>query len=434
MNVSLVIRLILFLAFFQGVFSYIGIPVIFYRTILEILLIILFAFFIHFLLSRQDKSFRGPGLVWFGFFSLAVFASAFANSSELYPSFRMFSRMLWPYLFFLAVLNINLSHESIRKINRFIVGLIILQIPAVIYKYITYGVREGGLIGTFSTQAGAQSTMFPLFIICYIIAFYYCYKRNPFYLLLIPFFMFFAWGGGKRAFFVFLPALLLIAYLIYTFRVRHEKIDIMKMVPTLSFFIMIIGITLYIGGRYHPVFNPENERWGSFDLHYMVNQTLETQQTERQGGSVGRISTSRAAINHIIYRGDFQRKLLGDGPDRLIQGEDRRLDYGIRYGISGSTFHLISSGIIGTVSVILLFAGFGFKALGLINRTREPFLVSLAFGSTLAIIVFFFDYFFYSMSFTAGYTPSLLFFYIMGLLFKMNTEDENLKSEILNKL
>jgi hypothetical protein len=178
MNISLLIRIIFFLAFFQGIFSYIGVPVMYYRTLLELFLLILYFVFIHFLLSRRDKTFRGPGLIWFVIFTIAVFASALLNNSDFFASFRMYSRMLWPYLFFLAVLNINLSVKSIKQVNNFIYIMVILQIPAALYKYVTYGVREGGLIGTISTQAGALSTIFPLFIISYLISFYYCYKKN----------------------------------------------------------------------------------------------------------------------------------------------------------------------------------------------------------------------------------------------------------------
>ena len=428
MNVSLIIRIIIFLAFFQGIFSYIGVPVMIFRSPLELLLLLLVAVFIHFLLTRKDKSFRGPGLKWFVLFTIAVLLSGFVNKSEFYPAFRMYSRILWPYLFFLAILNINLSPQAIGKINRFIIVMVIIQIPAAIYKYITFGIREGELIGTFSTQAGALSTMFPLFVICFLISFYYCYKKDPLYLLLIPGFMFFAWGGGKRAFFVFLPAVLLAAYMIYTFKVRQDKIDIVKMIPTLSFFIIIISITLYIGGRYHPVFNPENEQWGSFDLNYMVNQAMETQQTEREGVTIGRISTLKAAVNHIIYRGDSQRKLLGDGPDRLILADDQRAAYGIRYGISGLTFHLISTGIMGSLSIISLFFVLGIKAFTIIKKARDSFLISIAFGATLSIVIFFFDYLFYSISFVAAYIPPLLFFYVMALIFKMDA-DENKPNE-----
>ena len=431
MNVSLIIRIIMFLAFFQGIFSYIGVPVMIFRSLLELLLLLLAVIFIHFILTRKDKSFRGPGLKWFILFTIAALLSGFVNNSEFYPAFRMYSRILWPYLFFLAILNINLSPEAIRKINRFIIVMVIIQIPAAIYKYITYGVREGTLIGTFSTQAGALSTMFPLFVICFLISFYYCYKKHPLYLLLIPGFMFFAWGGGKRAFFVFLPALLLIAYLIYNTRIRQYKINIVRMVPTLSFFIMVIGVTLYIGGRYFPVFNPENEQWGSFDPHYMVNQAIETQQIEREGVTIGRISTFRAAVYHIISRGDFQRILLGDGPDRLILADDQRAAYGISYGISGLTFHLISTGLLGSFSVISLFFVLGMKAFTIINKARDSFLISIVFGATLSIVVFFFDYLFYSISFVAAYIPPLLFFYVMALIYKMYADENNQNAETI---
>jgi hypothetical protein len=49
------------------------------------------------------------------------------------------------------------------------------------------------------------------------------------------------------------------------------------MFPTFVIIITLMGIVLYFGGRLNPVFNPEKERWGSFDLAYMVAQVSATQ-------------------------------------------------------------------------------------------------------------------------------------------------------------
>ncbi|MGF1584843.1 MAG: hypothetical protein ACFCUM_05950 [Bacteroidales bacterium] len=350
------------------------------------------------------------------------------NSSDFYLSFKMYNRLLLSYLFFLSILNINLSTIAIQKINKFIVIMVLLQIPAAVYKYLKYGVREDGIIGTFSTQAGALSTIVPLFIIGYLIALYYCYKRNPLYLLLIPCFMFFAWGGGKRAFFIFLPTLLFLGYFIYNTTLL--KINILKMIPTLMGLLIVIGITLYLGGRLNPVFNPEKERWGSFDLEYMLTQTMAIQDKQfSSGSSIGRISSFKSAYERIINGSDLSRKLLGDGPDRLEAGNDQREKYGITYGISGATFYLISSGLIGTLSFFSLFLIIGVKAYKSINGLQDPFYIAIAFGTILATIVFCFDFLFYSVVFFTGYIPSLLFFYLAAILFKQHKNKESTSPE-----
>jgi len=430
MNLSFLIRAIFGLAFFQGVASYVGISLNQYRFLLEFLIVILFFTFIHFLLSRQDKSFRAPGWIWFVIFSIAVFTSALINKSDLYTTIRMYRQILWPYLFFLSILNIYLSPQSIRKINKFIVILVILQIPAAIYKYAMYGVREDVIIGTFSTQAGSMSTIFPLFIIGYLIAFYYCYKKNPLFLLLIPGLMFFAWSGGKRAFFIFMPALLFAAYIIYNLSIRQNKISILKILPNLILFITVIGIILYLGGRLNPVFNPEKERWGSFDLSYMISQARDTQMgTPETGLTQGRIASFKVAFDEIIINSsDLQRKLLGDGPDRLYLRDDHRMDYGIRYGISGAVFNLISTGLAGTLSFFFLYITFGVKAYKCIKNLQDSLYIAIAFGTILATIVFCIDFLFYSMAFFSGYILSILFFYSAAILFK---QDSNKESEIL---
>jgi hypothetical protein len=423
MDISLLIRATIGLAFFQGVFGYLGVPTIQYRTPVEIMILVLFFIFIYFLSLREDRSFKSPGLKWFSLFTLVIIISGLMNNSDLYASYRMYSRVLLPYLFFLAIYNINLSALSIQKINKFIFFMVILQIPAAVYKYLTYGVREDGIIGTFSTQAGALSTIVPLFIIGYLIALFYCYKKNPLYLLLIPGFIFFAWGGGKRAFFIFMPALILIAYFVYNKVIRNNTISIVKMFPTFVIIITLMGTVLYLGGRLNPVFNPEKERWGSFDLSYMVSQVSETQtRTETSGESIGRLSTFKAAFDRIIINADLKRNLLGDGPDKLYLEDKQQSRYGIKYGISGSTFYLISSGLLGTLSYLFLIIYFGHKTYLFIQCFQDPLYVAIAFGTFLAFFVFCFDFMFYSTAFFTGSIPSYLFFYFLAILFKHNNE------------
>jgi hypothetical protein len=307
--------------------------------------------------------------------------------------------------------------------------MVLLQIPAAIYKYLRYDVVEGIIIGTFSTQAGALSTIFPLFIIGYIVAFYFCYKKNNWYLLLIPCLMFFAWGGGKRGFFMFLPVLLFSAFIIYNLSIRQYKMKAQRLILSLFIIAIFSGITIYLGARLNPVFNPERERWGSFNLSYMINQAIvtQTEDSQRFGGTTGRISTFNAALDHIFYSNNTTRILLGDGPDRLDSSNNYAARYGIVYGITGATFYLISSGAVGAVSFFLLFVFFGFRSYRYLKIFDDPFYLAISFGSTLAIILFFIDYFFYSTSFFIGYIPSLLFYYLFALIVRY---DLNIGSRI----
>lgn len=127
-------------------------------------------------------------------------------------------------------------------------------------------------------------------------------------------------------------------------------------------------------------------------------------------------------------RGDLKRKLLGDGPDRLYHSDDHREDYGIRYGISGAVFFLISTGLVGTLSLFYLYFIMGIKAYNSMRRLNEPLYIAIAFGTLLATIVFCIDFLFYSRVFIFGYIPSILYFYFIAIFLK---EDMN-KSKNLN--
>jgi O-antigen ligase len=98
--------------------------------------------------------------------------------------------------------------------------------------------------------------------------------------------------------------------------------------------------------------------------------------------------------------------------------DNQQSRYGIKYGISGSTFYLVSSGLLGTFSFFFFYLFFGVKAYKYIKHIEDPMYIAIAFGMILSIVIFIFDFFFYSTVFFTGYIPSLLFFYFAAILFK----------------
>jgi hypothetical protein len=424
MNISLLIRFIFGMAFFQGVLSYLGMPSVFYKLIIEACIAGLFFVYLYFLSGRTKKSFNAPGLVWFVLFTFTVFISVSVNDSDLMTSILMYRQILWPYLFFIAILNIDLSHNSINRINKFIVVLVVIQVPAAIYKYVMYGVVEDIIIGTFSVHEGALSTVFPMFIIGYALALYFVYKRNPFYLLLISGFIFFAWGGGKRAFFILLPVFMLLAYYIYYKTVSRSNIQLSKLFLSFVLIILISVMAIFVGAKSTPTLNPEGSYWGSFNVSFIISKTVdyESRMGRERGTTGGRIATTKNVIGRIA-NSDFNEKFVGFGPDQLYMGENRRWEYGIRYGITGLNFGLISVGIAGTITLFMLFLTLGLRAGKTIKKIHDPFHKALAYGTILATIVFCFDFLMYSRAFFTDYLTSILFFYIVAIVLKHSIHD-----------
>ena len=417
MRLDILIRFIIGMVFVQGMLGYLGVPSFYYRAVIEISILLLFINAVY----SKTNSLKIPGILWFLIFSVVVLSSTYLNNSDWYITLLMYRQILWPYLFFVCVLNLNISTISLHKINKFIVAFVLIQIPAAIYKYGMYGVREGELIGTFDLHAGSMSTVFPLFIIVYLVAFYFIYKNNNLFLWLVPAFMFFAWGGGKRAFFIILPLLLIIAFIVYYKTIHIYRIKNLKLSLILAIIAIMIGATIYIGGKYHPRFNPEQDYGGSFDLSFIISTILEYETRVGQDHvKLGRYNTFQSAIFQI-WEGDLQKKLFGDGPDRLYTTSDRgdsRDEYGIGYGITGFVFHIISIGILGTLSFLLLFLYMGIIAYKSISIIKDPFYKAIGFGTVLATSIFFIDYLSYSTAFITAYMPSVLYFYIIGILIK----------------
>jgi hypothetical protein len=432
MQLSLVIKIIFGIVFLQGLFNYLGIPPLQHQLLFEFsILLLMFALF-QFLTFRTRKDFLAPGLIWFVLFTISMLVSGLINDPDAYVSFLLYRNILLPYLLFLAILNIDLSDKLIKGVNRFIIILVIIQIPAAVYKYMTYGIREGTLIGTFANNAGSLSTIFPLFVISYIIAFHLIYKIHPLYLLLIPGFIFFAWGGGKRAFFFFLPGLLLITYFIYLKKVVHRKLNIPRLVLTLMLVVIISIIPIYIGVRASPKLNPENSQWGSFNSAFMISQIVgyETRgQDEATTG--GRIATTQNAINRLVSHASTSQKMFGFGPDQLYMRDDHSASFRIRYGVTGMVFSLISVGIFGTISLFLLYLSIAKNIFRNFAYIQDSYYKSIAFGTILAAIVFCFDFLFYSRVFFIGFMPSVLFFYFSAITLKQtydltsNSEDND---------
>jgi hypothetical protein len=430
MKPDIIIRFIFGMIFMQGLMRYIGIPGLYINAIIEISILLFFIASVYVSFVKR-KTFNLPVIVPFFIFSLAVFLSIVYNDSDIYNSFLMYRQFMWPYLFFVAVYNLNISAESLKKINKFIIFFILLQIPAAVYKYLMFGMREGTIIGTFANNSGSLSTIFPLFIIGYLISLYLVYKKKPIYLLLIIGFMFFAWGGGKRGFFFILPVLILAALCIHNLEYLRS-LNIGKVISMAFIMPILIVSIFYIAGRALPTLNPEQKVGGNFDFEFMINYLIqyETRTGRETQESRGRISTTRSIYYHFMEV-DLNRKILGDGPDRLYNLEesgDARYSYGFGYGMTGVIFTIIGVGLVGTLSLFYLYVNIGLQSKKLLKTINDPFYKAIAFGTILATLVFCFDFLIYSRAFLFRFMPSVLFFYIVAMLIKINNHNRSIRA------
>lgn len=428
-NYNILIKNIIFISFTVGLMRYIfnsdGLQ-IFYHCLLAFFVVLLFL--ISFL---KKNNYNTPLIGWFGGYSIVLFVSIIYNNSDLLRSLMFYSSTLLIYMFYLSINNIDMSKYQIEKINKFIIFLVIFQIFASIYKYLIYGISESYLIGTFVNQSGQLSTLFPLFVIGFLFSLYIVYEKKTIYLILIAGFTFFAWGGGKRAFWFLLPVLLSLGYFIFLRYQSKQRLNFSKVFRFVTWLFISVIIVIYIAGRVSPSLNPEGKVGGAFNAEYLltyaVNYYMGTHENPYNnpfsGNTRSRYATPIRAYEEVTSN-DIMILLFGFGPD-AIYGADRfegiLEKYGISFGVTGFAFHIISLGILGVITYFAFFFSFGIYYYRLFINLSENYKKAIALGGVLATCIFVFDFLFYSYAFTmTNYIPSFLFAYGLAILPQKN--------------
>ncbi len=197
-----------------------------------------------------------------------------------YISILLFVReILVYYLFFLGVLNLELSVGSVRQIISLMVLLFIIQIPASWIKYFAIGMDETW-IGTVSYQGGELGLLVTLFACAFLIS-AFLYKKKLSYLMWIVLFFLFGIINEKRATVFVFPVLLVFLFIHYNALSKKNGLpsrlrSIFKLfsVRRVILITAAFSIILYLGGRLLPDFNPEKKVWGSFDIQHMYDYAV----------------------------------------------------------------------------------------------------------------------------------------------------------------
>jgi len=163
--------LILSCAFTRGLMRLVGIPTIIPKSIMEFSILSLFAWSLSHRCLTQKKPARIPGaLLMPCLFGISVLS--FIQNEQPILAFLLFLRNVFVYyLLFVALLNVDFSESSAKRINKYLVFLFLIQIPAGLAKYAVMGIREGGPIGTVCVNGGNYSTTLPLFAIAFLSSF-----------------------------------------------------------------------------------------------------------------------------------------------------------------------------------------------------------------------------------------------------------------------
>src|SRR4030042_2704802 len=152
----------------------------------------------------RKEQFKTAGFKFVLLFLCVAFFSLIYNGSSLIPGLLMLRLLFRYYIFFLAILNLDLDEKALKSTNGFLIIVFLAQLPLAIAKLFIYGQGETSL----GLSSHSLSMIIPLIAVSFLYAFYFLYKKKAIYLFGILSFVGFSFVGGKRAFIFYLIALM----------------------------------------------------------------------------------------------------------------------------------------------------------------------------------------------------------------------------------
>jgi hypothetical protein len=364
-----------------------------------------------------------PLLIMFGVVTLA--SVAFNGKFNLEPLFslRLVARF---FLFFIALVAYNPSEKQIRRLNYFVLGLILLQLPVATGKFFVMGITEN-TTGTYSVSGGAASTMFPLIVIGYLIAFFLYYKQDYKFILLVFAFIYLSLIGAKRAVPFMTPVVLFFSMFIF---VKDKKVnpDLKRcLVPKIAVIVLVITfLTGTVALSMLGSLNPEGKRWGSIDPVYAIKYLFEYETTTHVewGTTGGRWGTTMHVFRVLIDKG-MARFMFGYGPGAIVESRfsSGRSDYTLfkdirfHYGVTGLNMLAMEYGIAGMLIYLAFLLMLLVKCIRLWRIEKDPFWKAYAQGSIVMMFCMLMFWSYYNRATVIGDFLPAFFYYLIALVF-----------------
>jgi hypothetical protein len=360
-------------------------------------------------------------------FILITFLSMLINS-QLDVRFVYSWRCLFRFFFlYLAVINLRLSEEDLKRINRVIYVIFLIQLPVVAIKYHFYGISELTL-GTYHARGGSLTTAIPLTAVIYLFSYYGLYKSSVLYILLAIGFMLFAIVGAKRLPFYLFPFVALgMYYLIY---VREMKGKIFKRGFVLCVTITGIFLISALFLKYSPSLNPYKKDGQNVDIGDLKQAVkFAREYTMRKDAymelyTYGRIATTQRVFR-VIYDSGIGNFLFGLGPGTYTrtlldppnwESKSAKL-LKIRYGITPMNRIAIEYGLLGVVAYAFVPLYFVFMCWKYYKLEADPYWKAFATGSFGFAFLMFFLFLGYHYPIFLGDTMPVLYFYVMAVVY-----------------
>jgi len=343
---------------------------------------------------------------------VTLFSGALSMEGALQILLFSYSALLF-YLVLLILANARLNSNDYWFFALIVVILSLIQIPVAAYRLMDMGwsvqtevyselsgFGSEGASGTFGSATGTMGTLFPLAAIGVALSLTVNGAiRTRTFVLLLLWFVVFAFLVGKRAFPLVLPVYLAIAY--YFLSWSRNRLG--ALIKAVRLTLPIAMIMIFFAAKLHPSLNPERQVWGSFDLAYIHQYVIDYESGESyEGSSTGRLSSTLRALGYSVEQG-FRTVLIGRGPGALVKSGVAERKYeatleeiGIAYGVSGALWIFVQLGVVGLVAMSGLLIALTRRAY-VAYRRSVTCLDRAWYGSVFALgLVLVMDFFFYS--------------------------------------
>lgn len=353
-----------------------------------------------------------PGQGWLAAYLVWVVAASLAHGESPIAALLYSRYVLYAYLIGGMVWNAPLPLRDTVRINRFILGLFLLQVAATVWKLAIVGSRSEHIVGSISAFGGENATVFPLFAMGYGLAIYFEYRPRLATLLLTLSFGLISYASRKRGFYFYLPPLLAITFLLHQINPGPARRRLLSWAT-----VGALAVLTIIGGVLStPSLRGDEANTGMTAMRHAVAYGMEYEGgTSVEGRTTGRSGTSRR-VWHQLSGAGLDTALFGWGPGiaKAKGGDIEELD--IAYGLTGWSRDAISIGWPGTLFYIGLMAAWWRQA----HRARAaeplPYWRALALGTTLGYWVWAATHFTYGATFALWGVPSFVLAYFTALV------------------
>lgn len=309
------------------------------------------------LIHARMTSFRRIDLIVsmsFVAYSVTFFYSYSRNDLPLVHALLQYYKYLIPCMLFLSLRYSMRFKDGSRYYMSLFISLIMLQVVFSIYKLIIMGFREN-IVGSIANAGGDAAV---LVTVIGSMAYWVskdCELKGSDYLFPILT-LIIAAASDKRAIWMLFPMILVMF--------NWDKVKKVK-IKNIGIILIMIPLTVYVGFRLNPTLNPDRKLWGSFDLDYGLNYSLDysgfSEDKLSQQRGEGRWGASLVIIQHYIGNVRNQDTLFGIGRDRngrVIWGNVDVDEIGLKRDGTMISFigrSLLIDGLLGTVFYLVCY-------------------------------------------------------------------------------